>query len=1065
LELFLELVSEMDSEAVSRMGDTRKGRTLRLDFSGSPPELTQIAYKDSEEFELKETPRMKSRSGFQWGKAAKGFSKCLLKYLMSDPREDVRLKEKEEEILVFIYSGEANTYTASLGLAVNDGDGWLTRALVKKRKGLEDASVVQSIFRGGANKAGKKANLRRNIWVDTKFLPRECIEIRWQPTPEHPLEIVVGSEVPDLFAGIPEKNEETTKSPTKVRTRSRQLPSVVSTSHFRMHQGDVFGRDEWLQKLNAAWNDANVNVFTLWAWGGMGKSVIIEKWLQDLKKADYHNSDVLAWSFDSSDSGNVDAFLNFALTMFKDPFPTHGQRWEKGHRLASLIQKRSVLLILDGLERVQNPPAPEAGKLSDSAIEFLLRELVDRNPDGLCVITTRYPVADLEPYTGSSMVCSELNPLSPVDGRVLLRACKIKGDSLELEKVSDFFGGHALTLTLLGSYLYTAWRGQIRKWRSVKLLKADEREGHAKSMMAAYESWFKNKPELSILHLVGLFDRPPDKEDLYAIRFKANIPGLTERLRALSSSEWNGMIRSLRDKRLITEKESSNPSAIEAHPLVREYFQESLRRHSPEIWQKGNEFLCAHYSARAPERPGTPVEMEHLFYAVMHGCKAGKHQKVLDEVYFPRIMRGAQRFAAEALGALSGLLSMLGYFFKDNNFVEPVETLNKGSRLSVIKEAAHYLTFVNGYGAPEVERCYVKGLEICDSRVITSQIELNLGLGRVFRIRGQLKQSGEIAQNLLDLSRGNPSLRSAAERAVATNFYYTGQFHKALVHAKNGIIKYPSRKEALRMANLDVNEPSLCCLGYQGLCKWFIGKPDQALADVDLAVKKAKILGHHHTIAVILLMKAMVHQFRMEVADTQKAATELTGFCTDKSFNLWQISGRILSTWANVRLGQKPSESVKDLIEDWKDNEAELFLPYWYGLGADAALAAKDWKGMEDLLVSGLSYSHKNTEHWWDAEIARLNGLLLTAEGDTQNGLKGLRAAIAQAMKQKALALELRSRAALTQFSQGIAEYTLNKKDLATCYNKFKEGRTAEMVEIAYIGIDLKAFNQDRTKH
>ena len=78
--------------------------------------------------------------------------------------------------------------------------------------------------------------------------------------------------------------------------------------------------------------------------------------------------------------------------------------WDKGARLAQLVAAQKALLVLDGLEPLQYPPGPMAGKLKDPAIDALLKGLVARNP-GLCVVTTRESVTDLAPYHRSTASC------------------------------------------------------------------------------------------------------------------------------------------------------------------------------------------------------------------------------------------------------------------------------------------------------------------------------------------------------------------------------------------------------------------------------------------------------------------------------------------------------------------------------------------------------------------------------------------------------------------------------------------------------------------------------------
>jgi hypothetical protein len=107
---------------------------------------------------------------------------------------------------------------------------------------------------------------------------------------------------------------------------------------------------------------------------------------------------------------------------------------------------------------LQNPPGPQEGRLREPSLQALLRELAAFNT-GLCVITTRLPVADTADHEQTSVLRRELEQLSSDAGARLLRALGVKGHEPELLNASDEFSGHCLALTLLGSYLTDAYSG------------------------------------------------------------------------------------------------------------------------------------------------------------------------------------------------------------------------------------------------------------------------------------------------------------------------------------------------------------------------------------------------------------------------------------------------------------------------------------------------------------------------------------------------------------------------------------------------------------------------------
>ena len=112
---------------------------------------------------------------------------------------------------------------------------------------------------------------------------------------------------------------------------------------------------------------------------------------------------------------SADQFIAAALIWFGDPDPTAGSPRDKGERLAELVKRQCTLLILDGLEPLQNPPPVETGKIKDPGLCSLLRELARQNP-GLVVISTRLPVDDLKDFRGTSAIEVHLENLSPEAG-------------------------------------------------------------------------------------------------------------------------------------------------------------------------------------------------------------------------------------------------------------------------------------------------------------------------------------------------------------------------------------------------------------------------------------------------------------------------------------------------------------------------------------------------------------------------------------------------------------------------------------------------------------------------
>jgi len=182
--------------------------------------------------------------------------------------------------------------------------------------------------------------------------------------------------------------------------------------------GPLFvGREPELAQLDAAWEDPRTHVLTFVAFGGVGKSTLVARWLDPMAADGWRGARrVLDWSFYSQGTEervtSAERFLDHALGFFGDPDPKQGAARDRGLRLAELVRREKTLLVLDGIEPLQHPLShPLTGRLKDPGLAALLKSLAAGNP-GLCVVTTRERIADLESFPRTAPQV-DLETLSP----------------------------------------------------------------------------------------------------------------------------------------------------------------------------------------------------------------------------------------------------------------------------------------------------------------------------------------------------------------------------------------------------------------------------------------------------------------------------------------------------------------------------------------------------------------------------------------------------------------------------------------------------------------------------
>jgi predicted ATPase len=750
---------------------------------------------------------------------------------------------------------------------------------------------------------------------------------------------------------------------------------------------------------------------------------------------------VFGWSFyrqgSSGGTSSADEFLDAALIWFGDPDPRIGTAWEKGERLAKLIARRRTLLILDGLEPLQNPPGPQEGRVRDPSIQALLRELAAFN-SGLCIITTRLPVADIADHEPNSALRRDLEHLSSDAGAKLVRALGVKGDEAELRRASDEFGGHCLALTLLGSYLTDAFGGDIlcRKELSERLTHDVRLGDHGRKVMESYQTWFGEGPELSVLRVLGLFDRPVDEKVLEALLKPPAIRDLTDSLIDLSPAGWRTILARLRRARLLAGEDPQNPGQLDTHPLVREYFGEQLRSQRTDAWKECNRRLFYYYRTLAPQLPDNFTEMEPLFLAVICGCNAGLFHEALQEVYIPRIQRGNAFFASNILGARGALISVLVHFFERGRWRSPMEEeLTAEDQLFILMQAGLYLSATQG-GAPEARVCYERAESLSHSlsRPLLLYSAL-IGQWRYSHATDNLSATIRIAQRVYSLAKeqNDSALLIGACNALAGTLYFMGDFESTHQYATLGAQIWRSqsvmshkRAGALLPVSTDdvdgvqeVGASAVSVLCYEAQAKWHLGEIAASQMTAEEAISLATEMNDMHGLAVALWHAAILAYYQGNPPEVERLASRSIELSSRHHFAHWLPQGEILRGWARSTTGDitEGMSWIVEGIKNFRATGALRGLPFFLTLKAEALrLAGHTFEALE-VITEALGSVERFGERLWHADVHRLRGVLLAAIGADEAQIENsLSEAIRAAKEQKSISLAKRAEATYAEY-------------------------------------------------
>lgn len=512
----------------------------------------------------------------------------------------------------------------------------------------------------------------------------------------------------DMLADARKRVSQKVKQAKKIRDRAtaRTAARIADIGHLpETAYVRLVGRERELARLDKAWTSNRANVLSLIAEGGAGKSALVNEWLKSMKAANYRGAEkVLGWSFYSQGTKeratSAEQFLDWAVKALELDV-TSTSATAKGEAIADVLLQRRLLLVLDGVEPLQHGPDGHAGQLKDLGLAALLRRFagtLSTDPHGLIVLTSRLPIMDISRREKTTSPIVDLGRLSSEAGTELLRDNGVWGTDKELASAVRNFGGHPLALGLLATYLKATQDGDIRRRDHIRAYLADPqnpRHDHAKRVMESYErEWLAGQPVLlAIMRMVGLFDRPASEDCLKALRVKPAIAGLTDEIVNLEAAQWKRAIGRLREVRLLAPMDPIAPGALDAHPLVREWFGARLKETNETAWRSAHGRIYEHLRDKIKEG-NTPTleQLVPLYQAIAHGCRAGRHPEALNEIYVDRICRrhsdGSIAFYSQnLLGARASNLAAMTWFF-DKAYVEPSSALDEFDKGWVLNEAA-----------------------------------------------------------------------------------------------------------------------------------------------------------------------------------------------------------------------------------------------------------------------------------------------------------------------------------------------------------------------------------------
>jgi serine/threonine protein kinase/tetratricopeptide (TPR) repeat protein len=314
-----------------------------------------------------------------------------------------------------------------------------------------------------------------------------------------------------------------------------------------------------------------------------------------------------------------------------------------------------------------------------------------------------------------------------------------------------------------------------------------------------------------------------------------------------------------------------------------------------------------------------------------------------------------------------------------------------------------------GYAVSAVGDAYARARELCrqvddPSRVVPVLI----GLSAHHIVSGEIRTAHDIALEMLALFErlADPHLQMIGEWSLGAALFHLGDLDAAHQHLTRSLAMYDPSFHNPRVWQTGV-EPGIFCRCEQSRTLMLRGFPDQALACAREAVRQARALDHPQPLAFSLLFEILVHVARRSPRDVLRAYDELEALCRAHG-----IAQELLE----LGDAERGISEMQQGLAAHTLTRSLLLRPYYLLLFAGALLRAGRWEAAQLALDETASVAEATSQRAYDAEHARLQGILFASRGRPADAERAFRAALDIASRQGARWLELAPRAA-TQIS------------------------------------------------
>lgn len=386
-----------------------------------------------------------------------------------------------------------------------------------------------------------------------------------------------------------------------------------------------------------------------------------------------------------------------------------------------------------------------------------------------------------------------------------------------------------------------------------------------------------------------------------------------------------------------------------------------------------------------------------------HFEQAGMAEEAIEH-YRRAAAYARQRYAdAEAADLLRRALALCRGFSESDRRLK--------QELDLLVTLGPALVTTEGYSAAEVGETYERALDL-SRRLDDRNTFVTLTGAWVFHIvRGDLEKARQISLEFLRRAEREPTpgLMLAGNFLLGSSLFHLGQLEASLNHM-TAAIRAPSGPAESVLTLFAGPDIVVFCRSYLAHLAWHREDGNHADGHAAEALAAARQMRHPFSQAIALDYAAMLHVFRGESRAALERGREAVELCSRHGFAYYLAMANILTGWAGAAEGDVAAglAQLREGLDGMRRLGAEIRLPYYFTLLAETLGRAGLVGEALACLSTGFAFASKNGEEWAVAELHRVQGDLLAAEGKPEPARASFRRGIEAARRSGSLAFERR---------------------------------------------------------